>query len=282
MPTTLERKADERAEWLSRRIGQEIRSTRKACGWSQRELAARAGVDQSAVSRVERGWTCASIALLSRLTVELALDFSARVYPADDLVLRDERQLRQVGLIVARKGAAWHASLEARVGVDSRDHRAIDIVLATALEVWAVEVERDLSNFQEQLRGDLLKRDLLAQRESRPVRFILALPDTRRLRALVRAHEPLIRETLPASSRQIWACLRTGTPLGADGLLWLPPNPVAAVAPGKAAAAGAVATPAARVPAESNAGERGALVHLMHQEPQNNPIAAEVVQSRPI
>jgi transcriptional regulator with XRE-family HTH domain len=164
MPTTLERRADERAEWLSRRIDQEIHSARKACGWSQRELAARAGVDQSAVSRVERGWTRVSVALLSRLTVELALDFSARVYPADDVVLRDERQLRQVGLIVARKGAAWHASLEARVGVDSRDHRAIDIMLATALEVWAVEVERDLSNFQEQLRGDLLKRDRLAHR----------------------------------------------------------------------------------------------------------------------
>jgi len=253
MPTTLERRADERAEWLSRRIGQEIHSARKACGWSQAELAARAGVDQSAVSRVERGWTRVSVALLSRLTVELALDFSARVYPADDLVLRDERQLRQVGLIVARKGAAWHASLEARVGVDSRDHRAIDIVLATALEVWAVEVERDLSNFQEQLRGDLLKRDLLAQRESRPVRFILALPDTRRLRAVVRAHQPLIRETLPASSRQIWACLRLGTPLGADGLLWLPPNPVAVVARSKAAlpvtSGAAVRTAAAAVAA---------------------------------
>ena len=279
MPTALERRADERAEWLSRRIGQEIHSARKACGWSQRELAARAGVDQSAVSRVERGWTRVSVALLSRLTVELALDFSARVYPADDLVLRDERQLRQVGLIVARKGAAWHASLEARVGVDSRDHRAIDIVLATALEVWAVEVERDLSNFQEQLRGDLLKRDLLAQRESRPVRFILALPDTRRLRAIVRTHLPPIRETLPASSRQIWACLRTGTPLGADGLLWLPPNPVAAMAPPKAAP---VLTPAARVPGDSNAGERRALMHLMHQELQNDPEAGELAQSEPI
>jgi hypothetical protein len=69
----------------------------------------------------------------------------------------------------------------------------------------------------------MLKRDLLAQRDSRPVRFILALPETRRLRLLVRDYRPLIDKTLPVRSRQIWSFIRTGKPVGGDGLLWLPP-----------------------------------------------------------
>lgn len=81
-----------------------------------------------------------------------------------------------------------------------------------------------------QLRGDLLKRDLLQQRESRPVRFVLALPRTRRLREIVRANESVLRAALPLSSRQVWSALRSGRPLGADGLLWLPPTGVARLA----------------------------------------------------
>lgn len=224
MPTSVERQAVERAQWLARRIGLEIATARRARGWSQRELANRAGVSQSAVSRVERGWVDASVELLTRLCVAVGLDLSARAFPADGVVIRDQRQMAYVGLIASRAHAAYHPALEVRVGRDSTDHRAIDLVLASAVEVWATEVERDLADFQMQLRADQLKCELLAEREARPVRFVLALPATRRLREIVRAHEPAVRAALPASSRQIWACLRSGRPLGSNGLLWLPPT----------------------------------------------------------
>lgn len=211
-----------RADWLSRRIGLEIMGARRARGWSQRELADRAGVSQSIVSRVERGWTGASVELLCHLTTALGLDFSARVYPADGVMVRDERQLQLIRMIAARAGPVWRASVEAPVSPDPSDHRAIDLVLGSGVEVCAIEVERDLRDFQAQFRADLLKRDVLAQRESRPVRFILALPENRRLRTLMRSFAPVISMTLPASSRHIWACIHSGRPVGADGLLWLP------------------------------------------------------------
>jgi transcriptional regulator with XRE-family HTH domain len=230
VPNPPGRQAVERARWLARRIGLEIATARKARGWSQRELAARSGVSQSVISRTESGCPCADIALLTRLCLSVGLDFSPRAFPADGVLIRDERQTKLVGLLVDSAHQSYHASVEMRVGADPRDQRAIDLVLASAVEVWATEVERDIADLQMQLRGDLLKRDLLQQRESRPVRFVLALPRTRRLREIVRANESVLRAALPLSSRQVWSALRSGRPLGADGLLWLPPTGVARLA----------------------------------------------------
>lgn len=215
--------AARRAEWLSRRIGEEVRTARRTRGWSQRELGERIRVSQTIVSRVERGWVAASVSLLCELTASLGLELNARVFPTDQITVRDVRQLELAQLIVQRANAAWHPAIEAPASPDPADHRAVDLLLGSAVELCAIEIERDLANFEGQLRADMLKRDLLAQRDSRPVRFILALPETRRLRLLVRAFRPLIDRTLPVPSRHIWSAIRTGKPVGGDGLLWLPP-----------------------------------------------------------
>ncbi len=173
------------------------------------------------ISRLEGGWPGASVELICRATAALGLDFSARVFPSNTIRVQDEKHLGLVNAIVAAAHSAWHPTIEAQVSLDPSDLRAIDLLLASAIEVLAAEVERDLHNFQEQLRRDLAKRDLLADQESRPVRMILALPDTRRLRELVRDHHALIARTLPATSRHIWQCIREGRPVGADGLLWI-------------------------------------------------------------
>ncbi len=249
------RKAHERAGWLSHRIGQEVVTARKARGWSQRELARRVAASQTMVSRVERGWSGASVRVLCQLTAALGLDFAPRIYPADGIAVRDERQLRLVRLIVARTNPSWHPSIESRASPDPSDHRAIDLLLSSAVEVCALEVERDLQDVQGQLRADLLKRDLVAQRESRPVRFVLALPDSRRLRRLVRTFAPLFATLLPASSRHVWASIRSGKPIGADGLLWLPST-------GPAPSVGSVGT--------QTSAERAAVMRLSHQTRQND------------
>lgn len=211
-----------RADWLARRIGQEVQTARRMVAWSQRELGARAGVAQSTISRVEHGSPHADIETLCRVTAALALDLNVRTFPSTQVRLRDEQQLARIGFITARASRLWHPQIEARVTPEPSDARAIDLVLASAVEVVAVEVEGDLADFQGQLRPDLAKRDLLAARESRPVRLVLAIPDTRRLRGIIREHESLVARVLPASSRQIWASIRSGRPVGADGLLWLP------------------------------------------------------------
>lgn len=184
----------------------------------------RAASSQSAVSRIERGWPEASVELLTRVCRAVGLDCTVKAFPADGVVIRDEKHASLVGVVVGRAHPSFHRSLEVGVGTDPADRRAIDIVLASSVEVWAVEVEREIADLQLELRTDQLKVEALARRESRPVRLILALPDTRRLRDIVRRHEAVIRSALPASSRRVWACLRSGSELGSNGLLWLPPR----------------------------------------------------------
>jgi transcriptional regulator with XRE-family HTH domain len=215
----------ERAGWMSRQIGREYETTRRTLGWSQRELGERVGISQAMVSRIEAGRPDATLAGYASIGAALGLELSMRVYPAKGIVLRDEKQLRHVEHLVAVAHPSWSPLVEARASTDPQDMRAIDLVLRSAVEVCCFEVERDLRDWQAQLRADLLKRDALAAREARPVRFILAVPDTRRMRALVRDHAPFIRATLPAPSRHIWASIRSGKPIDADDLLWLPPMP---------------------------------------------------------
>lgn len=147
--------AERRAVWLSWRIGQEVQATRRTLGWSQRGLGVRAGVPQSTVWRIEHGSRHANIETLCRITTALALDLNVRAFPSTRVRIRDERQLARIGFITARASTLWHPQLEVRVTPDPADARAIDLVLSSAVEVVAVEVEGDLADFQAQLRRDL-------------------------------------------------------------------------------------------------------------------------------
>ena len=95
------------------------------------------------------------------------------------------------------------------------------MVLETAAEVVEVEIERALLDFQAQLRAAQLKRGAMADRLGRAVRLVVAVPDTRRNRAVVARHQASVESALPVRSRTVWAALRSGTPVGGDGLLWV-------------------------------------------------------------
>jgi guanyl-specific ribonuclease Sa len=82
-------------------------------------------------------------------------------------------------------------------------------------------VERALLAFQAQLRAAQLKRAAMAERTGRTVRLVIAVPDTRRNRAAVLAHQSLLAAALPVPSKRIWACIRSGVPIEGDGLLWV-------------------------------------------------------------
>jgi len=102
--------------------------------------------------------------------------------------------------------------------------RAIDMALFGPVEIIAMEIERLIADFQAQYRAASAKRDELAVAHQRPVRLVMALEDTRRNRAAMREHEALIRSVLPADSREVLRAIRTGDPLGRDGLLWIRPR----------------------------------------------------------
>jgi ribosome-binding protein aMBF1 (putative translation factor) len=71
---------------LAFELGRSVRQLREQQGWSQTELARRAGMTQSAVARFEAGGTVPTLPVLERLArvlgVELAVRFSPKAAAA--------------------------------------------------------------------------------------------------------------------------------------------------------------------------------------------------------
>ena len=121
--------------------------------------------------------------------------------------------------ITAVAHPSWRAQLE--VPVASGEARAADLLLVGEAQILHIEIERALVDFQAQLRSAQLKREALAARERRPMRLVIAVPDTKATRARLAPFEQLLAHTLPAQSRQIWRAIRTGESLASDGILFV-------------------------------------------------------------
>jgi transcriptional regulator with XRE-family HTH domain len=213
-----------RSRILAARFGAELRLARVTAGLTQRQLARLAKVSQQEVSRVERGSERSTLETRCRLAAACGTELGWRLYPSSSLGLRDSGQLGLAQAIVQNAHPRWTPALEVPVGED--DLRAADVVLESGDEVLHIEVERTLVDFQAQLRAAQLKRERLAARLRRPVRLVIAVPDTRAIRARLAPHADLIARTLPISSRAIWIAVRGLTALGGDGILFVRPRAV--------------------------------------------------------
>jgi len=207
----------QRARQLQAYLGREVRIARVSAGLTQDELARRAGLTQEYVSAVERGVAAPSLDAACRFAAAAASDLSLRLFPAGGVSLRDSGQLGLAEILVSHADRSWRARMEVSVG----DGRAHDLVLDRPEEVAAVEIERAFVDMQGQTRRGQSKRETLAERESRPVRLILAVPDTRAMRQLVREHAEYLSRVLPIPSRTIWKAIREGHPIGGDGILFI-------------------------------------------------------------
>jgi transcriptional regulator with XRE-family HTH domain len=210
----------QRARELRHRVGREVRTARLAAGLTQRQVGALAQIRQEYVSAIERAVRSPSLDVTCRLAAALGHELGVRFHPAQGVPLRDSGQLRLVEAIVAvTDPGTWRVRLE--VPVSTADRRAADLVLESAIEVAHIEVERLITDLQAQVRAAGLKRDVLANRYDRPVRLILALPDVRSMRQLIREHAGFIRRTCPVPPGAIWRSIRNGEPIGGDGLLFI-------------------------------------------------------------
>jgi hypothetical protein len=172
------------------------------------------------VERIERGDPGVQLDTLTAVCAALGLDVVVSAYPGATPRLRDAGQLTAAQHLCTVAHSSWRAGLEVPAG----DHgRAADLVLTGADEIVHVEIERSIVDFQAQYRAAALKREFLAARDSRPVRLVMVVEDTRRNRAALAPHWGLIQTVLPAGSRRVLASLRSGRPLGQDGLLWYRP-----------------------------------------------------------
>lgn len=208
-----------RARWLAIRFGQELRLARVAAGLTQRQLGTLAGVTQQRVSRAERGSTAVALDARCRLAAATGHELGWRLYPVASVRLRDSGQLALAQAIVNSAHPVWNVQLE--VPVADGDPRAADVILSGPQGVTHIEIERILVDVQAQLRSGQVKRQALAEHIRQRVDFVLAVADTRANHARVAPFVDLLERTLPVTSREAWAAIRAGTPLGGDGILFV-------------------------------------------------------------
>jgi transcriptional regulator with XRE-family HTH domain len=193
-----------------------------AAGLSQRQVGRLAGVSQQLVSLAERGDAGVNLDERCRMAAAAGHELGWKLYPVAGVSLRDSGQLSLAQAILARMSKQLAARLEVPVAVG--DLRAADILITAPTELIHVEVERTLFDFQAQLRAGQLKRDVLARDSTLPVRLVIAVPDSSRVRGDLAAIPEIVRAAFPIPSRQISSSLRNGAPLGGDGLLFVRPS----------------------------------------------------------
>lgn len=181
----------------------------------------RADVSPDTVRRVEAGEPGVRLDTLCAVGAAVNLDVVVRAYRCGPPSLRDSGQLQIAEIVCSIAHPAWDRVLELGAG----DHgEAADIGFFGAREIIDIEIDRLILDFQDQHRRNVLKRDYLAVRHQRPVRLVMVIEDTTRNRAAIAPHLPVIRSALPAGSREVLRAMRTGEPLGRDGLLWIRRN----------------------------------------------------------
>jgi len=179
-------------------------------------------VTQTTVSSVERGDPAASLDVRCRLAAACGRELALRLFPVSSVPLRDSGQLTLASAISAAAHPSWLARLEVPTGPGA--FQAADLVLERPEELLDIEIERTLVDVQAQLRAAGLKRASLAEREPRPVRLVIAVPDTNATRARLASHASLIERAFPVQSRHIWRAIRHGLPCGADGVMFVRPR----------------------------------------------------------
>lgn len=198
-------------------LGREVLLARTNHGLTVRRAARLAGVAPRTQKRVEDGDPQVGMSTLCRVASAVGLKVWARAFPATQPTLRDTGQLWVAERLCLIAHASWKPMLELGLG----NLRSVDLALFGPTEILAIEIERVLADFQAQRRVWIDKRDTVAEAHQRPVRLVIAVDDTQRNRAAVRPHADLLRATFPAGSREVLTSIRTGRPLGTDGIVWI-------------------------------------------------------------
>lgn len=206
-----------RAHAQAESVGSEIAVARAEHGWTRKEASRRAGVSPDTQRRVEQGDPGVSIHTVCAAGTAVGIEVVVKGYRGRRPSLRDSGQME----IAQGLCALAHPSLKAMLEVPAGDHgEACDVGFFGSQEIIDAEIDRLISDFQDQQRRNAAKRDWLAARHQRPVRLVMIVEDTERNRRALEPHLELIRSVLPATTREVLDALRTGEPLGRDGLAW--------------------------------------------------------------
>jgi transcriptional regulator with XRE-family HTH domain len=196
-------------------LGAELRDARRAHGLSQAAVARALGMQQTRVSRIERGTAPhATLAELNAVAAALGLRLFVRCYPVGS-PLRDAAQVALLEELRSRIHRTWRWRTEVPVPLPG-DLRAADAVIAAGSCVVVIEAWTRLTDLQAQTRAAQLKR-----RDFGDVRLVLLVADTRLNRSALRAAGGSLRAEFPLRTRAVAAALAAGRDPGADGIVML-------------------------------------------------------------
>jgi transcriptional regulator with XRE-family HTH domain len=215
-------------------VGRGLRALRKRKGWSQRDLAQRAGVHQSLISELETGRldgirlpTIRRIAMQLEVSIELA----PRWPVADVARLLDAshaRLVEQVVRLLRREG--WEVVVEYSFN-DYGDRGSVDVLAWHPVHraLLVVEVKSQIADIQEthatlDKKVRVVPRLVAREHGWRPavVGRLLVIADTHGNRERVRRHATTFSTTFPARSRAARRWLRE--PVGVFAALWFLPD----------------------------------------------------------
>jgi len=194
-------------------MGRELREARLALGLRQADVGRAAGISPSWVSRIERQEADeVGFRLLCVLAAIVGLDISVRAYPGGS-PLRDAGH-REVLARVRRllpAGTPWAAEVPFPAAGDQRawdaKARVWDVRVGIEVEMRATDVQA------------MERRIMLKARDGAVDRVVLALPNTRHNRRLLRDEGDSLRGSFPIQGHAALALLTSPVDPGANLLL---------------------------------------------------------------
>jgi len=212
-----------------RTAGLVLRALRRRRAWRQLDLAAKAGVSQSTISRAERGWLGdLSLATVRRLfaALEAGVQLVPRWKGAELERLLDEDHSVVVDAVAGRlEAVGWTVELEVTYS-EFGEHGSIDVLGLRPAEraIAVLEVKTDIGS------SEVVGRKLDEKARLAPIiverrygwkpasvgRFLI-MPESMRLRRLVAGH-PAIARMFPIDALHVRRWLRQ--PNGVRAGLW--------------------------------------------------------------
>jgi transcriptional regulator with XRE-family HTH domain len=216
MPTweTTAARGRNRARYLIRRVGEQLRVARLEAGLSTRSVARVAGMSHTHLRRIELGLVASvNIQQLARIAAAVGADLSMNIHPVGPPV-RDKAQLALLGRFAARLHRSIRWRTEVPIPIPG-DLRSADATATGRAFDATIEAETRLGDVQ------AAERKLRAkQRDLGTSRAILLIADTRHNRAVVAAL-PELRDQFPIATRACLAALGRGEDPGGDCLVIL-------------------------------------------------------------
>lgn len=217
---------------IARRLGIMIREARLSAGLRQSDVADRAGISQSWVSKMERGHgATGSLATWAAVASAVGAQLSAflEVVPGADRPRDFEHLKRQRLVIEAAVAGGWVARPEAVLDRSRTFARSIDVLLQrqtrreeAVVEVWDFfdDVGAALRGFDAKIADVERARATTELRGDAPWRVggLFVVRGTRRNRRLVAEFAPIFDARFPGSGDAWLMALR-------DGAASMPPDP---------------------------------------------------------